>query len=264
LPEGFVHAVANQVSHLANLVSLGLAQAVVTNTCDYAEASPFLRRYMGKLSAIPTPVELPSIDAQTVEAFRMKANVQPGQRLIGMVARLATEKGVEYLVEAMPEVLQRFPTARVLHMGQYQNVMGEEDYARKLAPMIQALGKHWTFLGTLSDEELAAFYQTCEVTVLPSINSTESFGIVQVEAMSCGTPVVASDLPGVRQPVRMTGMGLVVPPADAGALAKALIEILEHPEKYQGDSQAVAQRFSPQRIAEEYEAVFNDLIDKNG
>ena len=86
-----------------------LAQAVVTNTRDYAEASPFLRRYLHKLHAIPTPVELPSIDVQTVEAFRLKANVHPGQRLIGMAARLAAEKGVEYLVEAMPEVLKRFP-----------------------------------------------------------------------------------------------------------------------------------------------------------
>ena len=100
--------------------------------------------------------------------------------------------------------------------------------------------------------------------MLPSLNSTELFGMVQVEAMSCGTPVVASDLPGVRQPVRMTGMGLVVPPADAPALAKALIEILDHPENYQGDAQAVAQRFSSQRIAEEYEALFNGLIKKNG
>jgi glycosyltransferase involved in cell wall biosynthesis len=262
LPQGFVHQIANLVSHLANLVSLGLAQAVVTNTRDYAEASPFLRRYLGKLHAIPPPVLLPSIDEQTMQAFRVKANLQPGQRLIGMAARLATEKGVEYLLQAMPQVLERFPTARVLHMGQYQHVMGEEEYARKLQPLIQSLGEHWTFLGTLSDEELVAFFKTCEVTVLPSLNSTESFGMVQVEAMACGTPVVASDIPGVRQPVRMTGMGLVVPPAEAPALANALIEVLEHPEKYQGDAHLVAERFSPQRIAQEYETLFNELVTK--
>lgn len=264
LPDGFVHKLANQVSHLANIISLGLAQAIVTNTRDYAEASPFLRRYLHKLYAIPSPVELPSIEPQTEQAFRLKAKIKPGQRLIGIAVRLAAEKGVEYLVEAMPEVLKHYPEARVLHMGQYQNVMGEEDYARKLAPMIQSLGEHWTFLGNLSDEELVAFFQVCEVTVLPSINSTESFGIVQVEAMSCGTPVVASDMPGVRQPVLMTGMGLVVPPQDAPALARAILDILDHPENYQGDSQAVAQRFSPQKIAEAYENLFADLIEKHG
>ena len=81
---------------------------------------------------------------------------------------------------AMPHVLARFPTARVLYMGQYQNVMGEEEYARKLAPMIEALGEHWTFLGNVSDPELVAFFRTCELTVLPSLNSTESFGMVTV------------------------------------------------------------------------------------
>lgn len=263
LPEGLVHKVANLVSHLANLISLGLAQVVVTNTRDYAEASPFLRRYLDKLHAIPPPVVLPAINKQTLEAFREKARLQPGQRLIGMVARLATEKGVEYLVEAMPEILTHFPTARVLHMGQYQNVMGEEDYARKLEPLIQSLGEHWTFLGTLPDEELVALFQSCDLTVLPSLNSTESFGIVQVESMTCGTPVIASDLPGVRQPVRMTGMGLVVPPADAPSLAQAIVEILDHPDRYQGDAQAVAQRFSSQRIAEEYEVIFKELVKED-
>jgi glycosyltransferase involved in cell wall biosynthesis len=137
-----------------------------------------------------------------------------------MVARMAAEKGVEYLVEAMPEILREHPTARVFHVGQYQNVLGEEEYAAKLRPMIDALGEHWMFLGILPEAELSAFYRLCDVTVLPSTNSTESFGIVQVESMASGTPVVASNLPGVREPVRITGMGCVVTPADARAWRK--------------------------------------------
>jgi glycosyltransferase involved in cell wall biosynthesis len=125
--------------------------------------------------------------------------------------------------------------------------------------MIQALGDRWTFLGILPSGEWSAFFQQCELTVLPSINSTESFGIVQVESMSCGTPVVASDMPGVRQPVLMTCMGRVVPPMQPHALALAINEVLDHPERYQGDVNAVAARFSPQKIAEEYEAVFQQV-----
>ncbi|HEX9091050.1 MAG TPA: glycosyltransferase family 4 protein, partial [Anaerolineales bacterium] len=141
-----------------------------------------------------------------------------------------------------------------------QDVMGEEDYANRLHPMVQALGEHWTFLGILPPAELAAFYRLCKLTVLPSTNSTESFGIVQVESMSCGTPVVASDLPGVRQPVRMTGMGCVVPPSNASALAQAIHQVLDDPERYRGDVQAVIQRFSPRRIAQEYETLFQELL----
>jgi glycosyltransferase involved in cell wall biosynthesis len=176
--------------------------------------------------------------------------------VIGMAARLATEKGVEFLAEALPQVLERCPTARVLFVGQYENVFGEEAYARKLAPLITALGEHWKFLGTLLPAELSAFYHECEVTVLPSLNSTESFGMVQIESMLCGTPVVASDLPGVRQPVAISGMGLVTPVADAETLARAILQILDQPERYQGDPVKITQRFSPEVIAMEYEKLF--------
>ncbi len=260
LPSGFIHRLANLVSNLANRVTAGAANLIVTNTRDFAEHSSFLRRYLDKVQAIPPPVEVAAVTEADLQAFRQKVDIQPGQRIIGMAARLAAEKGVEYLVQAMPEVLQRFPTARVLYQGQYENVMGEEAYARKLAPMIQALGEHWTFLGNISATEMAAFFKECEVTVLPSINSTESFGMVQVESMTCGTPVVASDMPGVRQPVRMTGMGRIVPPHDAPALAQALIEILDAPADYRRGGPAAMRRFSSPVIAEEYEGLFGRVL----
>lgn len=260
LPAGLVHALANRVSHLANHVSARLAAAIVTNTLDYAQNSPFLRQYMHKLRMILPPVELEPVSQQEIEAFRQRIGVQPGQRIIGMTARLASEKGVEYLVQAMPEVLRRHPEARVIFVGQYQDVFGEQEYAQRLAPSIQELGRHWTFLGVTPPKDYSAFLHTAEVSVLPSINSTESFGMVQVESMICGTPVVSSDLPGVRQPVLLSGMGKLVPPRDASALAQAIIEILDHPERYRGDAAALAQRFSPQAIAAEYEALFQELL----
>jgi glycosyltransferase involved in cell wall biosynthesis len=262
LPRGTIHRVANLVSHLANHVSARAANAIVSTSRDYAEHSAFLRNYLNKVHVISPPITLPEPSAENIETFRCKAQIQPGQRIIGMAARLASEKGVEYLVQAMPEILREHPNARVLFMGQYQNVLGEEAYAKKLAPLIEELGIHWTFLGNLSSEELAAFYRESEVTVLPSINSTEAFGMVQVEAMTCGTPVVATDLPGVRQPVRMTGMGLVVPPMDAKSLARAIINVLDHPEEFRGDPQAVRQQFSPETIGEEYERLFTGLLGK--
>jgi glycosyltransferase involved in cell wall biosynthesis len=151
----------------------------------------------------------------------------------------------------------------VLFAGQHEGVLGEEAYAQKLAPQIERLGKHWSFLGVLPPQEWAAFFHVAEVTVLPSINSTESFGMVQVESMTCGTPVVASDLPGVRQPVRMTGMGLTVPPQDPESLAEALIQILDRPGRFQGDSRAIARKFAPDAIASDYEALYAGLLEKN-
>jgi len=77
-------------------------------------------------------------------------------------------------------------------------------------------------LGFLADEQIADLYASIDVLALPSVNSLEAFGIVQVEAMLVGVPVAVSDLPGVRSPVDATGFGIVVPVGDEAALAEAL------------------------------------------
>ena len=84
--------------------------------------------------------------------------------------------------------------------------------------------------------------------------------MVQVESMACGTPVISTDLPGVRQPIKMTGMGRIVPPRDPGKLSKALIEILSDPNGYQGDPELVKSQFSPDAIAAQYESLFSWLL----
>ena len=97
--------------------------------------------------------------------------------------------------------------------------------------------------GSLAPEHLADLYSVAQVLVLPSTNSTESFGMVQVEAMLCGVPVVASDLPGVRQPVRMTGMGEIAPVKDAAGLAQRLLSVLESPERYRRPREEIDRTF---------------------
>lgn len=263
LPKGLVNRIANQVSHLANHFSALAANVIVTNTGDYAEHSPFLRHYLHKVQVIQPPVELPTVEAKELENMRQKVGLLPGESVIVMAARLATEKGVEYLVQALPAVLEKHPGARVLFVGQYEDVFGEEAYAQKLAPLIERLGKAWTFLGVLPPLELAATFHLADVLVLPSINSTESYGMVQVEAMTCGTPVVATDLPGIRQPVTMTGMGLIVPPQDTNALANAINTILDDPQRFSGNAATVAERFSTQTIAKQYITLYEKIRKKN-
>jgi glycosyltransferase involved in cell wall biosynthesis len=179
-----------------------------------------------------------------------------------MAARLATEKGVEFLLRAMPVILQEHPNAQVLFAGQYQDVLGEREYAQSLKPMLDSLKDHWMFLGVLDERQMTAFYQTCDVTVLPSINSTESFGLVQIESMICGTPVVASNLPGVRQPVKRTGMGKVVAIGDSSEIAQTILEILATPERFQADPGEIVESYSPSKTAQLYESLFQQLLDE--
>ncbi len=262
LPAGAVNALANQVVVVANRTAAAFCDRVVAYTEDYAVNSPFLSRYLDKLEVIPPPVEVHATSDEEVAAF--KARHVHGSPVIGMAARLATEKGVEYLLGALPKILERHPQAQVLFAGQYQNVLGEEAYARRLAPLFERFADQWTFLGVLDAAGMASFFRVCDVTVLPSLNSTESFGLVQIESMICGTPVVAADLPGVRQPVRTTGMGKIVPTHDSAALAEAILEVLDQPEKFSGDPQAIAERFAPPAIAQRYEALFESLLQERG
>lgn len=260
LPEGFINSIANRVSAIANRISARFSSVIVANSRDYAEHSPFLRRYLKKLNPIYPPVSLPPASESDILAFREKAGIQPGQVIIGMVARLAAEKGVEFLVQAVPTILKKYPNMKVLFAGQHENVLGEERYAQKLAPLIRELGEHWSFLGILSNVELTAFYNSVDVLVLPSLNETESFGMVQVEAMTCGTPVVASDLPGVRVPVSITGMGKIAPIADASALGEAILSVLENPQAYRQGVQNLAHMFSSDSAAQEYEKLYLELL----
>ena len=262
LPQGLIHAIANKVSDAANHMAAWGSDAIISLTKDYAEHSKYLARYPKKLRVLDAPVELAPAEEPDLEAFRDKFHIQPGQRIIGMACRLATEKGVEYLVQALPQVLQQVPQARVLYVGSYQNVVGEKEYADRILPQIESLDGHWSMLGYLSPVELTAFYKTCEILVVPSLNSTEGFGLVQVEAMSCGTPVIATDLPGVRVPVKISGMGKIVPVADAGAIAQAIQDILADPARYRGNYAEIKHKYSPDVIAAGYEGLFEEILQK--
>ena len=260
LPPTLFNRAANRISDWANHVAAGLADSIVAYTDDFAQYSRFLSHYYpGKVRVIPPPVEMPVPPPAAIQAFREAHHLDGQGPVIGLAVRLAAEKGVEYLLGALPKILERFPGARVLHAGP-REAIGEEAYVRRVTPLIEQHRERYTFLGTLDPEQMAVFFRVCDVHVLPSINSTETFGLVQVEAALCGTPSVASALPGVRMPTQMTGMGLTVPPGDSSALADAICEVLAHREKYVRPRAPIAQQFSPATTALMYEELFEALL----
>lgn len=259
LPEGSFNRMVDGVVHGMNRAAGELADAVVTYTRDYGSHSPFLSRYLGeKLHIVPPPVELADSTEADVAAFRDKHQIG-GKKVIGIAARLATEKGVEVLLHALPLVLEAHPDVHVLHAGPYEDIIGEEEYAARLAPLFEKYKDRYHLLGNLDGAELTAFYKNLDVLTVCSLNSTESFGLVQIEAMQHGVPVAACALPGVRQPVTMTGMGEVTAVSDHRALAQALINILNDPAKYKKDAQLIGDSFHPMQTASEYVRLFENL-----
>jgi glycosyltransferase involved in cell wall biosynthesis len=261
LPPGLFNRLVNAVVNFQNNLAGILANHIVTYTQDYADHSPFLSRYASKLTPILPPVELPDPLPGAVEAFAEEHRLKERRPVIGMAARFAAEKGVEVLLEALPTILKKYPKAQVLFAGTYQSVMGEQAYSDRLMPRIRAYeaAGHWTFLGNLDPVQMAAFYRNLDVITVPSLNSTEAFGLVQIEAMMNGVPSIPSALPGVRQPVRMHGMGLVARIGDPADLAEAILEVLDEPDKFRGDIGSIKTAYNPDSIAANYEKLFQRL-----
>jgi glycosyltransferase involved in cell wall biosynthesis len=260
LPPGLFNRFVNFVVDKANRLTAQFTHRIAAYTDDFANHSPYLSSYTSKRITITPPVELAPASEEAIEAFRAKHNPD-GKKIIGMATRFASEKGVEVLLDALPKILEMHPDTKVMFAGQYEGVWGELEYLERLSPgirQLQAEGR-WEFLGILSLEEMAAFYPNLNALVVPSLNSTETFGFVQIEAMMNDVPVVASNLPGVRVPIGMTGMGEVIPIGDANALANAINKLIANPEQFQGLGTHLRETFSPDQTAQKYERLFAEI-----
>jgi len=255
LPAGLLNRVADAVTYVMNFLAARVAHDIVAYTHDYATHSNLLKRFPRKITVVPPPVSMAEPDRGEVARLRAVWGAGDGP-VVGIAARLATEKGIEFVVDAMPHVLRRYPGARVVFAGAFEDVVGETHYRNSLTPGIDRLGDRWRFLGVLEPEEMANFFGAIDVLVVSSINSTESFGLVQVEAMLCGTPVVATDLPGVRQPVSMTGMGVVVTPGDADAIAGGIERVLADNAGYLRPRSEIEELFDIDATVDAYEQLF--------
>jgi glycosyltransferase involved in cell wall biosynthesis len=251
LPRGIINRCLDAIIFASNMTAGLLAHRIVAYTRDFAEHSPVLSRYPQKLEFILPPIVVDAPPRDSVAP--LSASHRP---VIGFAARLASEKGVEYLLQAIEILLPEYPELLLALAGEHENVMGEQSYRAQLEPLLERCRGHVRFLGIVAPTQMASFFAACDVLVLPSTNSTESFGLVQVEAMLCGTPVVATDLPGVRQPIRMTGMGEIVPPRDPEALAAAIRRVLREPGVYVRPHDALADMFDIGHTVAAYERLF--------
>ncbi|GIW39923.1 MAG: glycosyl transferase family 1 [Candidatus Binatia bacterium] len=257
LPPGLLNRIVQGALVPLNHLAARLAHRVTAMTRDYADHSPFLRRYQEKFRVTPPLVELPpprpAVTARFVDRYGLA-----GRRRIAFAARFAAEKGVEMLLRALPRVASEIPDVCVVFTGAAHETVGEQKYHEKLRPLLEEQRERLFFFDLLSAEEMASFFALADVLAVTSLNSTESFGLVQAEAMLSGTPVVATDLPGVREAVRRTGMGEIVPPGDPEALARALLRVLRHPERYVRPREEILRTFSVDEALDRVEEVFRD------
>lgn len=260
LPPGLFNRLTEWTVWFSNLWVLLFSHRVVVYTDDYAESVPLLRWFRKKRMTVPPPVSARPVQTDEVERFRSDHGLDGGVAL-GFAGRIAAEKGIEVLLGAFEIIRRSHPEARLLLAGEWENVLGERKCRRRLEPLLERQANRVHLLGVLPPEEMATFFTACDVLVLPSLNRTESFGLVQVESMLAGTPVIASDLPGVRTPIRLTGMGVIVPSGDAEAIANAVTVILADRPRFVRPREEIEQLFSIEATLDSFERFLSDPLD---
>jgi len=195
------------------------AALLIASSPNYVESSPVLSRNRDRCRVIPfgiIPDSFRTHDGETIAKIRQRY----GRRIILAVGRMVYYKGFEYLIRAMKGI-----RGHLLIVGDGPQRMELE----RLAAVCGVLDRI-SFLGRVSQEEMIAYYHAADVFVLPSIARSEAFGVVQLEAMACGKPVVNTALSTGVPYVSLDGVtGITVPPADAGALTVAINRLLDDP-----------------------------------
>lgn len=213
--------------------------------------SDVVSKFSEKCEVVPLSVDLGAIDDEK----SVRPDVDTGDPIVLFAGRLNYYKGVEYLVDAMTDV-----DATLLVVGD-----GERRAALERRARTHDVHDRVHFLGHLPEPQLAGAYRAADVFALPSVEPSEAFGIVQLEAMARSTPVVNTSLPtGVPWVSQDGETGLTVPPRDSTALADAISTLLDDDERRREYAERARKRvereFTEEKMIDHMERIYEDLL----
>jgi len=231
-------------------ILLERSKSIITLSKDYFVNSK-MKRYSRKAHQVYPPIltsEFKKIDSSQL---LIKLGLRPNQIKIGFVGRVVYEKGIKYLFESIPFLARYLDNFIIIIAGDYSKVAGGS-IKDELDAYVKIYPDRIMFTGYIDDSDLKEFYSLIDVLVLPSIDPLEAFGIVQVEAMLCGTPVVATNLPGVREVIKRTGYGLLSNAKDPEDIARKILCIINNKPKYTPIRNNVVKIFNQKEAIEAY------------
>ena len=210
------------------------ADKIVGTSPVYVAQSPALRDVQDKVTYVPIGIDPIVFDPDRAAEIQAR---YPGKKIVYSLGRLVPYKGYTYLIQAA----NHLPEDYIVLIGGTGPL--RESLQKEID--IQGLQHKVRLLGFIPDEDHAAFYGAAKVFVMSSVMKTEAFGIVQIEAMSTGTPVIATKIPesGVSWVNEEGVSGLNVEPADPRAMAEAICQICEAPDRYEFYSIGAGKRF---------------------
>ena len=249
---GVVANLLQKISYWSMERTLQKSVKIIVTTRDYFANSHF-SHYSLRAREVYPPIDQGRFGFRDGSVLRARLGLGENTKVIGFVGRIVEEKGLEYLLRAIPLLEARLGDFQVVIAGDYENVAGGSVKDR-IDAAIEKQKERVKLLGHLKFDDLVTFYNMIDVLVLPSVDPLEAFGMVQVEAMLCGTPVVASDMPGVKEVIRKTGYGRLAQKRDPADIADKICDLLEHPVAI---DRSKLDDFDFERILDKYEAVFS-------
>jgi glycosyltransferase involved in cell wall biosynthesis len=233
--------------------ALKRAERIIAASPNYVEASPILRKFRDDCRIIPFGLPLEQFDRpNAIEVLRIRKAY--GQRIVLCVGRLVYYKGFEYAIRAMRDVEGHL---LIVGSGPLRESLMQE--ARDCGVLERV-----TILSDVKD--VVPYYHAADVFVLPSIARSEAFGIVQLEAMACGKPIVNTNLDsGVPFVSPDKVSGLTVPPADVASLGRAINILLDdsslNTQYGQAGRARVEREFSLKLMAERTLELYREVIN---
>ena len=255
MPSGPFNQAVQRVMRATLASTFRAADRVVTHDAGYIAGS--LMSVAGeRATAIAPPVAFAPPPPGAAAALRQELGLDD-RPLVAFAGRWVEEKGFDVLLRAAPQVLTKVPEAVFAFAG--ERGVAYERFSERCAPLIDALGPAFVDLGLQRDpQRLAAFYAAADVFVLPS--RSDSLAIVQIEALLCGTPLVATDIPGARSVVQTTGAGVLVPPEEPDALADAIVSVLDDPDQFATEVAAVPALYDPSAAVARYRTLLDEVV----
>jgi glycosyltransferase involved in cell wall biosynthesis len=282
LPQGFLGLLAKYVLKIPCVTTLhgsdvfGLRHPIfrslnklAISRADFCTANSLATAKMAQrisacenLAIVPMGVD-PNRFQKAVEIDRLKKELKLDGEIILSVGRLVDLKGTDYLIKALPEVLMRFPGAKALIIGSGP----QKNLLLKLAKDLH-IEENMLFIDQIAHTELIKYYSVADVFVLPAIandkGETEGFGVVLVEAMACGLPVIGSDIGGIPDIIKNGETGLLVRQKDPQDLGNQLIRLLtdaDLKEKLVRNARKLVEaQFSWEVVAERFIEIYRDVL----
>ncbi|MDE9554965.1 glycosyltransferase [Xenorhabdus bovienii] len=196
---------------------------IIATSKSYAQASKDIQNYSNKIQIVPIGIDSTRMESSDEKQLSIKKK-HPNKKIVFSLGRHVYYKGFKYLIESAEYLSDEY----VILLG---GTGDQTECLINLSKKKKLYNKKIFFLGKIEAEHLSSYYSVANVFCLPSIERSEAFGVVQLEAMSCGTPVISTEIDGSGVPwVNKTGVsGLTVPIKDPLALADAIISLCESP-----------------------------------